>query len=83
MSEISCVSAHEGCGTRMSEPKVLPSEAVYMFVAWITTRKEEVAAGGNTDCAVWPELIGRFCDHNSLVPPRDKVYPDNLEHPNE
>ena len=48
-----------------------PSEALYGFAAWITTRKEQVVASSKDDAAVWARLVSEFCETNSLASPRD------------
>ena len=61
--------------------KVLPSEAIFMFVAWITTRKEVLTSGSSEDCAVWVDVVSKFCDHNKFAEVRDKMYPHNMSMP--
>ena len=48
-----------------------PSEALYGFAAWITTRKERVVASYKDDAGVWAGLVSEFCEANNLVNPRD------------
>ncbi len=48
-----------------------PSEALFGFAGWITTRKEQVVASSKDDAAVWARLIDEFCKANKLPEPRD------------
>jgi hypothetical protein len=53
-------------------PTVLtPSEAVFAFAAWLTTRKTPVVFSAKDDAAVVAALVGEFCQVQGLVPPRD------------
>ena len=61
--------------------KVRPSEALFMFVAWLSCRKEIQTIGASEDCAPWPDLLKEFIEHNKLEDVRDNRYPGNLEHP--
>ncbi len=63
------------------DPKVLPSEALFMFAAWITTRDEAVSAGSGHECSIWAKLVSEFCEHNGFEEVRADVYPHNMEHP--
>ena len=59
-----------------------PSEALYGFAAWITTRKKQVVASSKDDAGVWARLVDEFCKENSLAPPRDNQ-PDFVMPPKE
>lgn len=59
-----------------------PSEALYGFAAWITTRKEQVAASSKDDAGVWARLVDEFCKTNNLAEPRD-TQPDFTMPPKE
>ncbi len=64
-----------------SEPdKLSASEAIFGFMAWLTTRKEIVTFGSNQNCAPAVELIEEFCKVNRLSKPTD-TWPNNLIHP--
>lgn len=61
-------------------PDVTPSEAIFGFMAWLTTREEPSGPFGanhstSPDAA---ELVGAFCDAQGFARPRDGVYPNNL-----
>ncbi len=56
------------------------SEALYGFIAWLTTRKEEVTFSGHHEASIAADLIDRFCKTNHLTEPRDN-WSDNLTHP--
>jgi len=51
--------------------KLIASEALYGFMAWLTTRDEVVSFGSTHDCAVAVDLIVEFSKVNSLEGPRD------------
>ena len=57
-----------------------PSEAVYGFAAWLTTRKEITKMGSSCDCAPIVELVDKFCKENKLPAVRD-WYHKKLKHP--
>jgi len=57
-----------------------PSEAVYGFAAWLTTRKEKVVMSSSDDAAIVADLVKQFCEANNL-PPVSKEWPLNLIHP--
>lgn len=67
----------------MAAPEVMQlsgSEALFGFIAWLTTREEEVTLGSERDCARPAELIDEFCKINHLSDPRD-AWSDLLTHP--
>lgn len=43
-----------------------PSEAVYGFAAWLTTRREKTVMSASDDAAPIVELIKQFCEANNL-----------------
>lgn len=47
------------------------SEAVYGFIAWLTTRKEKTLLSSSDDAAPVAELIAEFCKANKLSEARD------------
>lgn len=56
------------------------SEALFGFMAWLTSRKEILTIGATEDCAPFPELIKEFCERNNLVEPVDG-WEKILKHP--
>lgn len=58
--------------------KVLPSEALWGFAGWITTRKEVVVASRKHDCSDIVRLVEEFCEAQGYEPPREGIYPNNL-----
>lgn len=46
------------------------SEALYGFVAWLMTREDVTQLGAHYDVAPVCQLVGDFCEKNSLVDPR-------------
>jgi hypothetical protein len=61
-------------------PGLSPSEAVFGFVSWITTRDGVVKAGAAEDASKWAELADEFCKANGLAWPRDD-WTEHLKHP--
>jgi len=64
-----------------SEIKVLPREALFGFVAWLTTREIPVSFGADNDCSVACSLTSEFCEVNNYEKVRDEFYPDNIVFP--
>lgn len=64
----------------VNNDKLTASEALFGFVAWLTTRKEKTILSSSDDAAPLVKLINVFCDTNKLAAPRDD-YPKNLKHP--
>jgi len=73
----------------MVAPEVMQlsgSEAVFGFVAWLTTADEfervtiNPSFGPTQDAAPWVELVRRFCDTNHLNEPRE-MWAELLTHP--
>lgn len=48
-----------------------PSEAVYAFAAWLTTRPKPLIIGSNHDVAPVAELVNKFCISQRWANPRD------------
>ena len=57
-----------------------PSEAVYGFAAWLTTRNEKTVMSASDDAAPVATLVEQFCKAN-LLPEVSKQWPFNLVHP--
>jgi len=51
--------------------KLSASEAIYAFVGWLTTEKEETKMGSHNDCAPVMERIKEFCERYELADPRE------------
>lgn len=73
----------------MAAPEVTQlsgSEALFGFVAWLTTADEfefvsrNSAFGPTQDAAPWADLVGRFCETNHLREPREE-WSTLLTHP--
>lgn len=56
-----------------------PSEAVYGFAAWLTTRKEKIVISAADDALI-ASLVSQFCKVNNL-PDVSNQWPNNLIHP--
>ena len=61
--------------------KLTASEALYGFMAWLTTRKEEVIFSAYHNAAPAADLVKQFCETNELAEPKDH-WEQNLIHPN-
>ena len=62
-------------------PKILnPSEAVYGFGAWLTTRDQKTVMSATDDSAPIAEFVKTFCEVNNL-PDVSEEWPKNLIHP--
>ena len=57
------------------------SEAVFGFAAWLTCLEHPVILGAKHDAAIAAELAELWCQTNTLSPPRDGVYPQNITQP--
>lgn len=66
----------KGIGTQVN-----PADAVFMFAAWLTTRKEKTVISSSNDASPIAKLCEKFCEANDLK--LSKEYPDNLKHPTE
>ncbi len=66
--------------TRNMDNEMTGSEAVYGFMAWLTTREAEETFSAHHDAAPAAELVAEFCKVNNLTEPRDD-WTDRLTHP--
>ncbi len=66
-------------GLLVNESDLLPSEALFGFAAWASSLNPN---NHWDDCALWAELVDKFCKENSLAPPRDNQ-PDFVMPPKE
>jgi hypothetical protein len=55
---------------RLANSALSPSEALYGFMGWLTTRAVTVTLGAEHNCAGIPDLIGEYCKANELEDPR-------------
>lgn len=58
--------------------EMLPSEALYLFIGELTTRKEQITLSERHDASKIAELVDEFCNKHDLKPPRDnwhKMFP--------
>ena len=65
---------------QLNRDKLTPSEALYGFAGWVTSRKEIVSAGSTEDASIWAYLVKEFCKANDLPEPRER-WSDLLKHP--
>ncbi|KKL18862.1 hypothetical protein LCGC14_2471290 [marine sediment metagenome] len=54
-----------------------PSEALYGFGGWLTTRDTPVVMSAHDDAGIVAKLISEFCERHSFDEPRDH-WEDNL-----
>ena len=59
-----------------------PSEALYGFMGWLTTRALTVTLGAEHNCAGIPDLIVEYCKANGLEEPREG-WQHQYKHPEE
>ncbi len=71
----------EQCEQTNTAPGIWPSEALYGFVGWLTSREEAVTLGAVHDAAIGADLVNEYCIVNNLAEPREGIYPDNLKMP--
>lgn len=65
------------------DERMSASEAIFGFMAWLTTRDETLVVGVTyATSAEVVDLIGKFCETNDLAEPRDG-WEENLVHPKE
>ena len=64
----------------MMSKELLASEALFGFVAWLTTREDITQMSASHDCAGIADLVQEFCDTNNLAKPVDGWH-ENLVHP--
>ena len=60
--------------------KLIASEAVYGFAAWLTCRKQRITISASDNAAQVADLVNQFCCENNLIEPRDG-WENNLIHP--
>lgn len=65
----------------MISDKLLPSEAVIAFVAWLTTRDEATVMGASHDSAVAATLVRDWIAVNQLKAPREDFGGVDLRQP--
>lgn len=54
----------------MSKRKLNASEAVYGFVAWLTTREKKTIMSRKHNCSEVADLVKEFCQANNFIAPR-------------
>mgnify|MGYP001587878508 FL=1 len=63
------------------DERIIASEALFGFAAWLTCRTQALMIGANYDAAPMAVLVKIWCDTNDLPEPRDHVYPQNIKQP--
>ena len=51
--------------------KLNASEALYGFMAWLTTREDQVTLSRHNDSATAADLVSKFCELNDFEPARE------------
>lgn len=64
----------------MLNKKLSPSEAIFGFVGWLTSRPTKTVMSSSDDCAPIVELVGKFIETNKLDEPREN-WEENLKTP--
>jgi len=64
----------------MSKDTTSPSEALYGFAAWLSTRRTPVIVSRHNDSAVVADLVKRFCEVNNWEAP-EKGWEHEIEMP--
>lgn len=73
-------NAIETAHDKRTNAKLSPSEAIFGFVAWLTTRPGDLLIGASHNASPLPDLIRQFIDVNGLDEPRE-AWTKNLTHP--
>ena len=68
-SEIGYIFAGEPKIKIMKE-ELTPSEALYGFCGWLTSRKPKTVMSSKHDAAIIADLIDQFCKVNNLTEPQ-------------
>ena len=61
--------------------RIIASEALFGFAAWMTCRTQALMIGANYDAAPVADLVKKWCDANGLPEPRDGIYAKNIKQP--
>lgn len=64
--------------TKSLPHQTTPSEAVYAFAGWLTSRKDEITMSGHHNAAPVADLVAAFCKSQEFAPPVDD-YPKYLK----
>lgn len=65
---------------KIAKDLLIPSEALFGFGGWLTTREEEITMSGHHNASPVADAIAEFCKVNDLDEPRDN-WTDYLTHP--
>lgn len=83
---ITCVECYQAeMKPTRDKDKLSPAEAIYAFMAWLTTRKKEVILSGYHDTVPGMEAVQTFCAVQGLGSPKEgweriiKPMPEKLE----
>lgn len=67
--------------SRPPSERIIASEAVFGFAAWLTTRQVPITIGAPQDCGAVCDLVKAWLTANGLPGVRDGVYPGNICQP--
>jgi len=56
---------------KLVKESLSPSEAVYGFAGWLTTRDEPITMSAHNDAAIVAELVDEFIKKQRLEEPKD------------
>lgn len=62
-------------------PDINAREALYGFMAWLTTRPEPVTLSSRHEAGVAADLVEQWAKANHLPGIREDKYPNNIVHP--
>lgn len=54
-----------------NKSELTPAEAIYAFMAWLTTREEEITLSGHHDTVPGMEAVQTFCAVQGLGSPKE------------
>lgn len=57
---------------------LLPSEAAWLFTAYLTSQPKSLQVGAAHDCTIMAELCREFCNKYKLTEPRER-WPELVE----
>lgn len=61
--------------------KLTPTEAIFGFCAWLTTRDETAIFGAKHEAGFCVPLIKQFCEANGMTSDVSPNWPENLNKP--
>jgi hypothetical protein len=65
------VTQNEKENQMKTEWPLSPSETLYSFMGWLTTRETTLSLGAEHDAAAAADVVAEFCEKSGLPEPRD------------